>query len=79
MIRGMEYAPVVEAQRDDAGDVVEGDLGAVLQGDQRLGGTVDHHVAPDAVHLQQRADLRGVRWGVMSWVSQCTQPDDLEC
>ena len=57
---------MVETQRDDACDVVEGDLGAVLQGDQGLGCPVDHHVAPDAVHLQQRADLQGRVWDVTS-------------
>ena len=54
---GRTPLPVVEAKSDDLGDVVEGDLLAALEGHQRACSTVDDHVAPDAVNVQQAADL----------------------
>ena len=50
-------APMVEAQCDDAGHILERHVVAALKGDQRSRRAVHHHVPPNAVHLQQRADL----------------------
>ena len=48
---------MVEAEADDAANVVNGDRRFALKGGQSARGLVGCDVAADAVHVQQRADL----------------------
>ena len=48
---------MVEAEADDAADMVKGHRGVVLEGGQGAGRLVDGDVTADAIHVQQRADL----------------------
>lgn len=57
-VQGVLAHAVVQAQRDDARHVLDGYLCAALEGHQGPRRSVHHHVPPDAVHVQQRADLR---------------------